>query len=59
MARTYEELRAEVMRLQKAEQLPCRPDDEQMADWAYGNTVIENEDITMEMAERAVAKRKQ
>jgi hypothetical protein len=34
--------------------LPDRPTREQRIDWAYGNTKIENSNITREMAERAV-----
>jgi hypothetical protein len=33
---------------------PMWPTDEQRADWAYGNTVIENSSVTLEMAQRAV-----
>lgn len=51
---TYEELLAEVQRLQTAGKVPAHPTREQRVDWAYGNTKIENEDITREMAEQAV-----
>ena len=54
MSRSYEELLAEVRRLQDAGQLPVRPTREQRIDWAYGNTKIENSAVTREMAERAV-----
>jgi hypothetical protein len=54
MSKSYEELLAEVRRLQDAGQLPVRPTREQRIDWAYGNTKIENSDVTREMAERAV-----
>jgi hypothetical protein len=47
--KTYEELRREIIRL--------RPDDGYRADWAYGNTVIENPSITREMADRAVKRK--
>jgi hypothetical protein len=52
--RSYEELMAEVTRLHDEGRLPARPTREQMIDWAYGNTKIENEDITREMVARAV-----
>lgn len=51
---TYEQLLAEVQRLQGAGSLPIHPTRDQRVDWAYGNTKIENADITREMAERAV-----
>ena len=51
---SYEQLRSQVKTLQDANKLPRRPTPEQKADWAYGNTVIENPDVTMEMAEAAV-----
>jgi hypothetical protein len=54
MSKSYEELLAEVRRLQDAGQLPVRPTREQRIDWAYGNTKIENSAVTREMAERAV-----
>lgn len=54
MSTTYEELLAEVQKLQSAGSLPVQPTRDQRVDWAYGNTKIENPDITREMAERAV-----
>jgi hypothetical protein len=54
MSKSYEELLAEVRLLQDAGKLPVRPTREQRIDWAYGNTKIENGDVTREMAERAV-----
>lgn len=54
MNKTYEELLSEVRSLQDAGRLPTRPTREQRADWAYGNTKIENSSVTREMAERAV-----
>jgi hypothetical protein len=35
------------------------PDDTQRVDWAYGNTKIENEDVTREMVQRAVLNKPQ
>ena len=55
---SYEQLRTKVKALQDADKLPRRPTDEQKVDWAYGNTVIENPDVTIEMAEAAVRTRK-
>ncbi|PON16414.1 hypothetical protein C2W62_18525 [Candidatus Entotheonella serta] len=46
---SYEALRDRV------KTMPRRPlTDQERADWAYGNTVIENPAITREMAEQAV-----
>lgn len=54
MSATYEELLAQVQKLQSAGRLPVEPTRDQRVDWAYGNTKIENADITREMAELAV-----
>jgi hypothetical protein len=54
MNRKLNELQREVRRLQKEGRLPVWPTDEQRADWAFGNTVIENAAVTFEMAQRAV-----
>ena len=54
MRKTYEELQKRVSELQKAGKLPTWPTAEQRADWAYGNTVIENSSVTLEMAQKAV-----
>ncbi len=51
--KTYEELCAQVKQLQQERKLPLRPTSEQKADWAYGNTVIENSDVTLAMAQTA------
>jgi hypothetical protein len=55
--KTYEQLLAEVRRLQDRGQLPIWPTNAQRIDWAYGNTVIENENVTIAMVERAAAER--
>jgi hypothetical protein len=52
--KTYEELLAEVTLLQDQGRVPLHPTRDQRIDWAYGNTKIENAEITREMAERAV-----
>jgi hypothetical protein len=56
ITKTYEELLAEVVRLQDEGRLPTRPTRAQYVDWAYGNTKLENEAVTREMAEVATAK---
>jgi len=35
--------------------IPSKLTAQERADWAYGNAVIENDRVTLEMAERAVA----
>ena len=45
-----------VKELQRAKRLPVWPTEEQRADWAFGNTVIENAEVTIEMAEKAAAR---
>jgi hypothetical protein len=57
MSRTYEQLKAKVLQLQQEGRLPTWPTDEQRVDWVYGNTKIENDAITREMVEQAVARR--
>lgn len=57
MTKKYEQLREEVRKLQDQGKLPVWPTNEQRVDWAYGNTAIENKDVTREMAEIAVAKK--
>lgn len=52
--RTYEELMAEVGRLRSEGLVPSKPTREQMIDWAYGNTKIESDGMTREIATRAV-----
>ena len=54
--RTYEELLAEVHRLQDERRLPARPTRENIIDWAYGNAKIDNPKITIEIAVRAIDK---
>ena len=51
---TYEQLLAEVRELQASGLAPKEPTREQRIDWAYGNTKIENHDVTREMAVHAV-----
>ncbi len=47
---------AEVRRQQEIGAIPRQASAEQRIDWAYGNTKIENEDVTMEMARRVVSR---
>jgi len=54
--RTLEELMKVVQELQRDKRLPIWPTEEQRADWGFGNTVIENAEVTLEMAERAAAR---
>ncbi|ACY18326.1 hypothetical protein [Haliangium ochraceum] len=55
MSQSYEKLKAQVQELQAQGKLDIWPSQEQRIDWAYGNTKIENDAITREMAEKAVA----
>ncbi len=52
--KTYDELKAEVQRLREEGSISQWPSREQRIDWAYGNTKIENKDVTLAMAEQAV-----
>jgi hypothetical protein len=52
---TYAILKRRVQKLQDEGALPKTLTAEERADWAYGNAVIENAEVTREMAERAVA----
>lgn len=54
MTKTYDQLLEEVRTLQDQGRLPSRPTRDQRIDWAFGNTKIENADVTRDMAERAV-----
>lgn len=53
LALQIDDLEREVRRLQHEGRLPIWPTDEQRADWAFGNTVIENSSVTFDMARRA------
>lgn len=54
MDKTYEQLLAEVRQLQAEGRLPTRPTREQRISWAYGQTKLENDKVTLEDAIRAV-----
>jgi hypothetical protein len=50
---TYAALKGRVRALQEQGQLSKKLSREEMVDWAFGNTVIENPDVTLEMVETA------
>ena len=50
----YEDLKAKVRQLLAAGKIEPRPSRDQRIDLAYGNTKIENADVTREMAVQAV-----
>ncbi len=50
MQKTYEQLMEEVRLLQTRGILPTRPTLEQRIDWAYGQTKIEDDAVTMQDA---------
>lgn len=54
---TYEQLVVEVKRLQSEGSLPTQPTQAQRVSWAYGQTKLENSDVTREDAVQAVAAR--
>jgi hypothetical protein len=49
---TYAVLKRKVQKLQEQGALPKTLTAEERADWAYGNAVIENDKVTLEMALR-------
>lgn len=49
----YEELKAKVQQLVQEGRLSGTPTREERIDFAYGNTKIENDAITLDMIERA------
>lgn len=51
---TYDDLKAKIQEMLAAGQVERVPSREQRIDFAYGNTKIENEAVTREMAEHAV-----
>lgn len=50
----YEDMKATVLSLLAAGKLERTPTREQRIDFAYGNTKIENADVTQEMVVRAI-----
>ena len=55
LAMTYATIKRRVQKLQEEGAIPKNLTAEERADWAYGNAVIENDDVTPEMARRAAA----
>ena len=53
MATKYQELQKRVRELQASGELSKTLSAEEKIDWAYGNTVIENADITLDMVKTA------
>lgn len=53
MTERYDLLKAELLRRRANGELPATLSVEERADWAYGNAVIENADVTREMADAA------
>jgi len=51
---SYEALKAQVDQALADGKFSRWPSDAQRVDWAFGNTKIENQDVTREMIERAV-----
>lgn len=51
----YEALKQQVFKLQDEGKLPKKLTEAEIADWAYGNAVLSNPEVTREMAERAAA----
>lgn len=51
---TYESLKARILELMSSGQLSPSPTREERIDFAYGNTKIENDDVTRSMVEAAV-----
>lgn len=52
----FESIWAACLKLQAEGKVPVNPSREQRADWAYGNTKIENHDVTWEMAWEAAGR---
>lgn len=50
----YEDLKAKVQSFLAAGRIPSTPTREQRIDFAYGNTKLENAEITRDMAVQAV-----
>lgn len=54
MRETYESLKAQIRELERTGKVQATLTREERIDWAYGNTKIENDEITWEMAAAAV-----
>lgn len=55
---SYERLKSRVQEMKDREHKTTGPSDKDRADWAYGNTKMENSSVTRKMAREAVEKRK-
>jgi len=53
---TYAAIKRKVQQLHEEGAIPKTLTAEERADWAYGNAVIENDDVTPEMARLASAR---
>ena len=53
-AQTYEQVRDEVLRRQAEGTLRSVPTREERIDWAYGNAVLSNGEVTIEAVEKAL-----
>jgi hypothetical protein len=53
----YDKLKDELRRMRAAGEITGSPTPEERADWAYGNTKIENDAVTREMTIAAVRER--
>tara|TARA_R110002073_G_scaffold329479_2_gene511969 strand:- start:12429 stop:12608 length:180 start_codon:yes stop_codon:yes gene_type:complete len=53
----YEKLKEQIQKLQVEGKLPSVPTHEQRVDWAYGNTALDCEGVTRDMAELAVSQK--
>ena len=54
----YERLKGRVQEMKDQKHKATGPSDKDRADWAYGNTKMENRSVTRKMAREAVDKRK-
>jgi hypothetical protein len=54
---TYDKLKEELRRLRDEGTISGSPTPEERADWAYGTTKIENDEVTREMTIAAVKQR--
>ena len=50
---TLHDLIAQIRALRDSGKMPKRPTRDEAIDWAYGNTVLSNPNVTREMVERA------
>lgn len=53
----YNELKEKIQQLQGEGKLPSQPTRAQRVDWAYGNTALDCDGVTRDMAEQAVTEK--